>query len=395
MILFSPKQRWIVTTRIMLLLVLLLSPQLLAQEKASKYSIFEEPSVTLGPWTGNLNVGPRMNATGKKLKGSRFVGQNLRDAVFDGCDLDGVRFLECDLTRASFKGASLSGAAIAICGLSEADFTEAIINGCKLSSSRMSEEQLKATKSYKSRNLSDCRICARYPQDEEAKDLVKYDFQNADMSGAALFDGDYSDCIFTDARIEKIRVCRAKIAFEQLASTCNYKQRRLRHMYFGNYQTLMRGPCAIDGKVDFSGIDLTGTGFRGCPLDADFSNATISECSFDFTLTKKQLCSTKNYEERDLANIRFFGINLTACDLSRQNLTGCEFLQCDFSNANFEDAVITDVDFGNKHDWQCKGLTLSQIKSTWNYKNNRMEGIILPNDIIAAIEMEKQTEKLY
>lgn len=163
-------------------------------------------------------------------------------------------------------------------------------------------------------------------------------------------------------------------------------------MRFSNFQAITRGPCAIDGKIDFSGIDLTGTSFRGRPLDADFSDAMISKCSFDFAITKEQLCSTRNYREGNLSGIELRHIDLSGCDLSYQNLTGCDFVLCDFGGANFRDTVITDADFGKKADWQCTGLTLDQMKSTWNYKHNRMEGITLPKEIAKALETERTTK---
>ena len=368
------------------LLVLLFSPKLPAQENwqnrtDSKYSFEEEPRVKLGRWARDLKVGPGMDSAGKRLKGSKFVGQNLQGAVFDDCDLDGVWFVECDLSRASFKGACLTGAAIGICGLKGADFTDATINGLRHSSYPMSEEQLKSTRSYKTKDLSNCTIFAHKKP--------KYDFQKANLSGATLHGGDFSACDFTNAAIGNISLFDARITAKQLASTSDYKKHRLRYMSFSSLHTFRPN---IDGSIDLSGINLTGTKFRGHLLDADFGDAIISKCFFDSAITKAHLCSTKNYREGNLFGIRLWHIDLSGCDLSRQNLTGCEFVRCDFSSANFEDAVITDADFGKHRGSECIGLTLDQIKSTWNYKNNRMEGIVLPKEIAAALEMERKAE---
>ena len=119
--------------------------------QSSRYSVFEEPSVELSPAAGGLNVGPAMNAVGRDIQGSRFVGQDLRDAIFDGCGLADVRFVECDLSRASFKGARLGDATIQGCGLEAADFTDAIVNGLN---GDLSEKQLVSTRSYKIKDLS-------------------------------------------------------------------------------------------------------------------------------------------------------------------------------------------------------------------------------------------------
>ena len=371
-------------------LLFLLSPPVSAQT-----SLDREPRVKLGPWAGELKVGPGMNAVGKHLHDSEFIGQDLTAAVFDGCNLYGVRFIECDLSRASFKGACLTGAVVQASALDGADFEDAIINGAKFTSFCMSKEQLKSTHSYKTKDLRNCVISANngpFVRKGEVTIPVKYDFRKATLNGAILVGGNFSECDFTGASIEGMKIYRSKITSKQLASTSSYKKHRLRHMCFSNFRYITRGPCAIDGKIDFSGIDLTGTRFRGRPLDADFSDAIISKCSFDFTITKEQLCSTRNYQQGNLSKIRLLGIDLSGCDLSRQNLTGCEYKRCDFSDANFEDTVITDTNFGKKRDWECTGLTLGQIQSTWNYKNNRMEGITLPKEIADALEMERQAK---
>lgn len=392
MFFYSMKHKSICMATVALLLLLLASP-LLAQEKRSKYTLFQEPNVELGRWTHELEIGPGMNATGECLKGSKFVGQNLQGAIFDDCDLFGVWFDECDLSEASFCRACLTGVYIAASGLKEADFSDAILNGGNLVSATLTEEQLKSTHSYKTKNLSKCTIsaCGIYLTASD-KSPVKYNFQKANLSGALLTGGDFSNCDFTDANISNIRFSNSRITATQLASTSNYKRRKLHHMRFSNFLTATCGPCAIDGKIDFSGIDLTGTNFRGSPLDANFEGAIITECSFCFTITKEQLCVTQNYRDGNLVNIKLFGIDLSGCDLSRQNISKCTFSQCDFSNAIFEDSVITGADFGKKTVSKCTGLTVGQIKSTWNYKHGRMEGVVLPDEIAEALKKESLPE---
>jgi hypothetical protein len=39
------------------------------------------------------------------------------------------------------------------------------------------------------------------------------------------------------------------------------------------------------------------------------------------------------------------------------------------------------------------GLTIEQIKSTWNYKNGRMAGVVLPRRVAAALLKENDREK--
>jgi uncharacterized protein YjbI with pentapeptide repeats len=325
-----------------------------------------------------------MNAAGRNLRGSEFVGQDLTGAIFDGCSLDDVRFYQCDLSNASFRHADMAGMQIGDCDTEGADFTDATINGIlgtpPLGSCShdmyLSEEQLMSTRSYKTKDLHRCAIFARWPREGQAIRRVRYDFRNANLAGAMLLRGDFLDCAFDDARIDEFQMEDCKVAFKQLASTKNFQNRSLRQMRFR---------LVLEGKPDFSGIDLTGTELSSSALlDAEFKDATITECTLS-GLAKEQLYSTKSYQHGDLRGITFLQSNMSGWDLSRCNLTACRFSHCYFENATFEDAVITSVHFAN-HGWM--GLTLDQLKSTWNYKNNRMKGIVLPDVVAEALRHE-------
>ncbi|MDR1477930.1 MAG: pentapeptide repeat-containing protein, partial [Planctomycetaceae bacterium] len=79
--------------------------------------------------------------------------------------------------------------------------------------------------------------------------------------------------------------------------------------------------------------------------------------------------------------------NLRGLNLSQFNLTGCQFLG-DLTDVNFTDAVISKCDFG----W-LSNITIDQIKSTWNYKTGRMNGIKLPEEIQKTLDAEKNNPK--
>jgi uncharacterized protein YjbI with pentapeptide repeats len=381
-----------------LLLFVLLLPRIQASEDT------ESPRVKLGPWVSNLNVEPGMNASGRCMKGSEFVGQDLRGAVFNDCALDGVVFYQCDLSRASFKGALLTGMNITDCRIQGADFADAIINGIVGMSGgltdpphsgwphdmHLSDEQLMSTRSYKTKDLRKC-VISLYNRHESSP--PKYDFRGAHLEGAYLHHGDFSECDFTDACIDGIDMVLCTIGFQQLASTDNFKNRRTLHA--ARFSTIR----ATD-EWDLSGMDLTGT--RQFPYfknyRINFTNANIARCMFGRAVNKDQLRSTRNFKEGDLGHIKFSHIDFSGFDFSRVNLTGSEFPGCDFTGASFDDAVITGVRFAEhrpqyilKHDFpDPTGLTLGQIKSTWNYKNRRMEGIVLPKELADALSAEKR-----
>ena len=98
-------------------------------------------------------------------------------------------------------------------------------------------------------------------------------------------------------------------------------------------------------------------------------------------MTVERLRTTKNYCEGDLSGITLIHADLSGCDLSGQNLTGCTFTGTSLNNA-----VVTNAQFIKG---KSAGLTLTQLKATWNYKNRRMEGLVLPKELLDALSAEK------
>jgi uncharacterized protein YjbI with pentapeptide repeats len=353
----------------------------------------EPPRVTLGPRARDLKVGPGMNAAGRCLTGCEFVGQNLSGAVFDGGHLPGAVFYQCDLTRASFKETDLRGMNITDCCIEGADFTDAMINGIAGMSGgltrpshagwphdmHLSEQQLMSTRSYKTKDLSRCVISLSERREPTAP---RFDFRGANLEGACLHRGDFSKCDFTDARIDGIDVLVSTITFDQLASTDNLKNKRsLRGARFST--------IPFTGKWDLSGMDLTGTrefpSFSFKNDDIDFSDAVITQCMFGGTITKAQLRCTRSFKEGDLRCIKFYQIDFSRFDFSGVNLTGSEFYGCGFSDARFDDAVINNVHFAEDQPSGSAGITVPQIKSTWNYRHGHMQGIRLPDNVAKAL----------
>jgi uncharacterized protein YjbI with pentapeptide repeats len=337
------------------------------------------PSVTLGPWARGLKVEPGMNASGRCLRESKFICQDLTGAVFDNCDVGGVLFHSCDLAKASFKGAHLTGGGFTDCRFTGADFTDAIINGPV--GADLSEEQLKSTRSYRTKDLRKCLIASYTDREPEWLDYqAKYDFRGTRLEDAVL-SGDLRQCDFTDASIDGIKILRGKINFSQIASTASFKRRQLWRVTF---RVLIEGTC------DFSGIDLRGTTlFAG--RDALFRDAIITDSTC--TITWAQLATTKSYKEGNLSGLTLKQSDLSGADLSRQNLTGVKFAQCDFARAKLDDAVITNAQFAQVPFGDCTGLTLGQIRSTWNYKNGRMAGVVLPKEVADALLRQADSAK--
>lgn len=338
----------------------------------------EPPRVVLGPWVKDLKVGPGMNAAGKNLYGSQFVGQNLAGAVFDDCNLRNVLIDDCLLTRASFRRAVFAGAFIGNCKLEEADFTDAVINeagyadGRFLYSLELSPAQLQATRSYKTKDLSRCVIQGSTPG-------ARMDFRGANLREAVLT-GDFLTANFEGARLYRTTFSTRKVTFDQLRSTADFKAGRLAIYAMGGQHGVI-----FSGECDFSGIDLRGSTLWGYGANGKFTDSIISDCTFQGGITKEDFYDTKSYKQGDLRAISCIAVDFSGFDFSGVNLTGSRFSQCNFSHARFDDAVISGVNFAKYSTWSVKGLTVEQIKSTWNYKHSRMEGVILPQEVADAL----------
>ncbi|MGL6195703.1 MAG: pentapeptide repeat-containing protein [Thermoguttaceae bacterium] len=215
-------------------------------------------------------------------------------------------------------------------------------------------------------------------------------FRSATLVGVVAIPSEFIDCDFTDAKVWDTRIPFTK---DQLVPTTSFKQKSLiKCCLAGDYS-----------NTDFSGFALNEVDFFDTTTLAgsDFSDATIgrlngginvrhSYIGCDFSM--KQLYSTASYKNGELANIDFAGIDFSSADLSKMNISGCSFRgafrpiskKCNFQGADLTDSVICRCDFS-----LAENLTVDQIKSTWNYKVGRMEGIKLPPDIADALEKEK------
>ena len=142
------------------------------------------------------HVGSKMNVRGRRLRGIVLVGQDLRNSDFSNCDLSDAKFLECKLEGCSFENANLPDASFEDSTVDESvNFEGAVVNGL---SARLSPAQLTSTWSYKNKQLTNCWLPGGYEQQN-----VEYDFRDADLTGARFLGGDYRNCDFEGAKINR------------------------------------------------------------------------------------------------------------------------------------------------------------------------------------------------
>ncbi len=353
------------------------------------YADTEAYKCVLGPFMQGVEVGTGMNVSGKSLYGCIFVGVTIDRAVFDDCDFYGAQICQCDFRNASFKRANLGGSRLGDCKFEGADFTDAIISDIERYDRRhghdywLTYEQLTSTYSYKEKILSNTYVQLV----SGGRKLIPFqlDFRGADLRGAVFAHCDVSNYDFTDAQIEGMVVRNERFSINQLMSTSDFKQR----MLIGVELPINKSEL----KIDFSKFHFWRSKLRFIlSPNNNLTDAEFLNCTLIGGQAKGILNQTRNYKRGDLSSNTFVGVDFCKTDLSRQNLTGCVFSECNFTDVLFDDAVITNAHFFHSSKYPNGDPTLHQIKSTWNYKNNRMEGITLPKDISTALEMERKAK---
>ncbi|MDR3197520.1 MAG: pentapeptide repeat-containing protein [Planctomycetaceae bacterium] len=240
--------------------------------------------------------------------------------------------------------------------------------------------------------------------DLDETNFINCSFRNTKMIRVEAPWSDFEGCDFSGAIIDESNFDLSK---EQFCSTGSYRNKNIQKA-----RLYMDLKGVSFKEFNLTGVDLYGSCVHGC----DFSNAIISDTYlsgksesrakgkdggyiFEDSFSCKQLLTTANYKQGIILNVIFFGMDFSHFDFSKMNLTGCHFnprshpvipktiIYCDFNKTNMTDAVISNCIFRDP-----KNLTLEQIKSTWNYKVGRMDGIELPEHIQKALDTEKKLE---
>ncbi len=381
---------------------------------------------------------------GGDLSGANFNKANLRRAKF--AQTRSVRGQASLDAPASFVGADLRGAewdGFDYRWLQACDFRDARIehmtqgNDHGTSAHFLTPEQIQTTKSFKIRNLTGFHVIGGSFTDAERPPSlnqwtqighsgfirrVGIDFRGFDLRNAVFRSADFRGSQFDGAYIQGATFSAVRISYEQIAATRSWQGRTLDSGTREQPLALHMAYLDCSGwkfagrrlrESTFKSVDLTGCDFReadlrdvtfaACPCHrADFSNAdlrgatippgrggkTVNVSDADIrgarigNLTSEQLASTKSYGIGDLSRATF-SMDLTEMDLSNQVLAECVFNACNVAGADFTDAVISGAEFRVFKPEHVP--TLDQIKSTWNYKHGRMEGIRLPEELADAL----------
>ncbi|MDR2643939.1 MAG: pentapeptide repeat-containing protein, partial [Planctomycetaceae bacterium] len=341
----------------------------------------------------------------------------VKDYVFDGALFTNVIFEETEFYNCSFRNADFNGCSgIYLCNEGN-DLTDAVIHiddygdvynhhsivNVKENKSCLFgyAETIRQTKSYKIGNLSGTNIIL----DKGISDArhfrkpflsANYRYSDIDLSGFLLINTTIQ-CLSPNSKLDNARIRYAdfdRIQLKQLYSTFDYKNNAILGVKFGNSDF----ENADFKNKNFAGCDFSSRIFdsqnpyTGCNLkNANFTDAIISNCNFgNSNFTLEQLKTTASFKSKELTGVSFQRFDFNNVNLSGFNLAGSIFYSdSNFKDTNFTDAIITNTSWFNIGKKDFDTLTLEQIKSTWNYKNNYMRGIKLPDNIQKELNKEK------
>ncbi|GEM_PF-5889987 len=373
----------------------------------------------------DLRPGPGSDLSGMDLRESAFVGMDISHARFDGSNLRNASFgqVRMESGGASFRDADLRGATFYQTPLHpESDFSGALINGARWSDfgrDFLSWEQIRATRSYELKDLREVLITGRNTSPREwtkpgVRDLDRFalDLKGFDLRGARLWYGDFTESDFTGANLRGASFHHSKIHQEQIVPfqprrggeaalphlrevrprediyrPLPGRQRQFVGMMFSGMDLRGWSFAGADLRgvtfwnVDLEGVDFTDGDLRGAGLwygdftESDFTGADVRGTIFSGNVSAQQIRSTLSYQVGDLTGVAFVG-DFTGFNFSRQNLTDTNWGYCNLTDADFSDAVITGANFYHMR----TGPNPDQLRSTWNYRNGRMESVTLPRD---------------
>jgi uncharacterized protein YjbI with pentapeptide repeats len=313
-------------------------------------------------------MGPKVDARGRNLRESRFIGIDLSGARFDDADLTGVGFVECKLDGASFRGARLENTVFENMAPlpTDVDFSDAVINGMNsrwTHTGPLSYEQFVSTYSYKRKLLQGVHIYCGGAL--PGRPQHAYDFKQASLIGAVVY-GDSGKCDFTGAFIRDMRGRDLRIEAVQLAATADFQSKTLSGLDFS-------GAFALRGKLDLTGMKLERVQFGREKFDANFDGVRLVACTLGEGLTHEQLRATSNFRGGDLSGLTFRRWNFDGYDLAGFDLSDCVFDDCSWRGTDVTDAVITGSWFSNPQ--QNVGWSNEQLQSTWSYRRDRLDGL--------------------
>ncbi len=276
----------------------------------------------------------------------------VRDVDFSGSDLTGA-----DLRFARFQSCNFSNATLMDVAINDSTtFENCDFRGAKLRNVERTPVAV-AVNPPEDYDEDGTRIRKLELGDEEVFEnptFIECDFTDASLGGATLDRWTFQDCVFQGVYLADVNARDwPSLDVNTIANVKKYKE--------------FAGVDFNEAPQDLFGAVLTRTSFATVGADVNFTDARLTDVAAS-GLTGRQLAQTANFRQKRYIGLRLDDANFEKYDFSSAFLTRCRFSKIDFAGADFTDAVLYDCEFRN-----VEGLTLEQLKSTWNWKANSLD----------------------
>ena len=218
--------------------------------------------------------------------------------------------------------------------------------------------------------------------------LDEFSFKDWKITKSTLAIKVPSSCDLSGAQLENA-VFRGPFTCRQILSTANYKDKTFNELKLWMKESEIPDDWRYEAWTKYDPV--TGTvDISRKPTRALSVNELSPSYYVSVGAPKEEFYKNRWYRVGVLANVVFQPDpndpeknSMKGWDLSRQDLTNAKFCGLDLTDVDFTNSIITCCSF-----FGAQGLTLEQLKSTWNWRVGRMDDVLLPAELREKVDQE-------
>ena len=216
--------------------------------------------------------------------------------------------------------------------------------------------------------------------------LDGFSFKDWKISKSTLSIKAPSSCDLTGAKLQNAEFY-GPFTCRQIISTANYKDKSFEELKLWIKDTEIPDDWHYEAWTKYDPV--TGTvDISRKPTRALSVNELQANHYVSVSVPKEEFYKNRWYRVGVLMNVVFQPDpndpeknSMKGWDLSRQDLTNAKFRYLDLTDVDFTNSIITCCSFEGSH-----GLTLEQLKSTWNWRVGRMDDVLLPSELREEVD---------
>ncbi len=223
--------------------------------------------------------------------------------------------------------------------------------------------------------------------------LDEFSFKDWKITKSTLSIEVPSSCDLSGAQLEYAEF-RGPFTCRQILSTANYKDKNFNELKLWMKEPEIPDDWNYEAWVKYDPVAGT-VDISRKPTRALSVNELYASLYVSVGIPKEEFYKRREYKAGRLSNFVFQPDSdapeknsMKGWDLSRQDLTNAKFCHLDLTDVDFTNSVITCCSF-----YGSQGLTLEQLKSTWNWRVGRMDDVLLPPELREEVDQAFALEK--